>query len=79
MVSANFLQDITDVMFMNQMRVNALSFVSLVDPSSRKTTIVTFFYRVFLAIKYASLAMSQTNEKLGKEESGGSIILTASG
>lgn len=34
---------------------------------------------IFLAIKYASAAMLKTNASRGKTESGGSIILTASG
>ena len=34
---------------------------------------------VFLAIKYASSAMSKPNPSRGKLEGGGSIILTASG
>ena len=34
---------------------------------------------VFLGIKYGSLAMLKTNASVGKEESAGSIIVTASG
>lgn len=34
---------------------------------------------VFLAIKYASAAMKETNISVGKSMSGGSIIVTASG
>lgn len=34
---------------------------------------------VFLAIKYAAIVMAKTNPSAGKSESGGSIILTASG
>ncbi|KLO20361.1 NAD-binding protein [Schizopora paradoxa] len=52
------LDDITEEIFMNSMRVNTLS--------------------VFLAIKYAARAMVQTNPSRGKDEGGGSIILTAS-
>lgn len=53
-----FLHDITEDIFMNSMRINALS--------------------VFLAIKHASKAMIKTNPSCGKNESSGSIILTAS-
>ena len=35
--------------------------------------------RCLLAVKHASAAMKQTNPSRGKEYSGGSIILTASG
>lgn len=35
--------------------------------------------RCFLAVKYGSEAMQKTNSSRGKEHSGGSIILTASG
>ena len=36
-------------------------------------------FSVFLAIKYAAAAMAKPNPSVGKSESGGSIILTASG
>lgn len=36
-------------------------------------------YSVFLAIKHGSLAMLKTNASVGKEDSSGSIIVTASG
>jgi len=35
--------------------------------------------RCFLAVKHASLAMLKVNPSVGKELTGGSIILTASG
>ncbi|KAL9708909.1 hypothetical protein Ac2012v2_008064 [Leucoagaricus gongylophorus] len=52
------LHDTSKELFMETMRVNALS--------------------CFLAVKHASLAMLKTNPAVGKELSGGSIILTAS-
>lgn len=52
------LHDTSKELFMESMRVNALS--------------------CFLAVKHASLAMSKSNLTVGKEHSGGSIILTAS-
>jgi hypothetical protein len=61
---------------MNMLRVNSLSFVvSLsLDCSTPKTS-----FRCFLAVKHASSAMLRTNPSKGKDTSGGSIILTASG
>lgn len=41
--------------------------------------LISCLCRCFIAIKHASLAMGKANPSRGKEHSGGSIILTASG
>jgi hypothetical protein len=72
------LETTTSEEFMNSMRVNALSCVQFVSVKCRTKLIVTIL-SCFLAIKYASKAMVETNDAAGKTVSGGSIILTASG
>lgn len=62
---------------MNTMRVNTLSYVRHFSQSKRSTFQPVF--SCFLAIKHASAAMLKTNPSRGKDVSGGSIIMTASG
>lgn len=69
------LESTTAEVFMNVMRVNSLSYVYLVPPTDKTLT----GCRCFLAVKFASAAMKKANESRGKNSSGGSIILTASG
>ena len=70
----NFMDKTTGSEFMETMRINSLRFV--VCASAPRVSIVTEFPSVFLAIKYASEAMKKTSAS--KQQSGGSIICTAS-
>lgn len=64
-------------MWQKVMRINTLSYglANLLFHS----LLITLLVSVFLAVKYGSLAMLKPNPSVGKHESGGSIILTASG
>ncbi|EJD03154.1 NAD-binding protein [Fomitiporia mediterranea MF3/22] len=66
-----------DVFFANAGIVSVDHLDSLTEETFMRTMRVNAL-SVFLAIKYASIAMAKPNLSCGKSESGGSIILTAS-
>lgn len=74
--SKQALADTSSENFMNSMRINALSYVK--EPRCHPL-IEHLASRCFLAVKFASAAMQKTNPSRGKDYTGGSIIMTASG